>query len=248
MMDRDSSASGELYMGRHFMYEDTLVLVVKGFNVELQRILNVETTIDLSVNKFEGKIPDTIGQLRSLRLLNLSHNHLTGEIPIHMSNLTQLESLDLSSNKMVGAIPVQLESLSFLAVVNFSYNQFQGDIPQGGQFNTFGNDSFQGNDGLCGFPLTTGCGADDGSLSPTPVEEEGDEDSGFFNGLSWESVFMGYGFGLLIGSGVGWLVFYYGKPRWAVRITERKSRANHGSTGWATRRTRASQVWPRVTL
>ncbi|XP_076901908.1 uncharacterized protein LOC143556492 [Bidens hawaiensis] len=247
MMSGNRSASGDLYMGRHFMYNDRLKLVVKGLHLELQRISVINMIINLSANKFQGEIPDTIGQLTSLRSLNLSHNRLIGEIPTQMRNLTLLESLDLSSNKMTGKIPLQLTSLTSLAVVNFSHNQFHGAIPKGGQFNTFGNDSYQGNSGLCGFPLITGCGDEDRSSSPT-LEE--DEDSSFFKGLSWESVVMGYGFGMFIGSGIGWVMLYFGSPKWVVRITERKQvrhqrkpRKDHGIARQANHRAWGSQVF-----
>ncbi|KAJ0691927.1 putative leucine-rich repeat domain superfamily [Helianthus annuus] len=209
------------------MYYDTVELGVKGLRLHLERISVVYNSIDLSVNTYEGEIPDTIGQLRSLRFLNLSRNTLTGRIPTNLTNLVRLEHLDLSSNKMVGKIPAQLASLTFLVVVNFSQNQLHGAIPKGGQFNTFDSSSFQGNNGLCGFPLTKNCGDDGVSVSSSPTleeqeDEDEDEDDSFFNGFSWESVAMGYGFGMLIGLGIGWFVFYLGKPRWVIRITEKQ--------------------------
>ncbi|KAK1437337.1 hypothetical protein QVD17_03128 [Tagetes erecta] len=253
MMSINKTASGELYMGGKFMYYDTVELGVRGLRLDLQRISVVYTTIDLSVNKFEGDIPDTMGELRSLRFLNLSHNSLTGGIPVNMKNLVELQHLDLCCNKIVGKIPAQLVSLTFLAVVNFSYNQLQGGIPRGGQFNTFENSSFQGNNGLCGFPLTKNCGDNDVPFS-TATEEDEHEDDSFFNGFSWESVVLGYGFGTLFGLGIGRLVFHFGKPRWVMMIIEseqsrhaRKSRKIHEiSDPLAMRgrnRSRVSQVY-----
>ncbi|KAL7207588.1 hypothetical protein ACSBR1_029520 [Camellia fascicularis] len=99
---------GEMY------YQDSVVVVMKGFEIEYSRILMVFSIIDLSSNNFQGDISKSIANLNSLRGLNLSHNNLTGHIPTSLVNLTNLESLDLSSNKFVGEIPWQLASLMFL--------------------------------------------------------------------------------------------------------------------------------------
>lgn len=210
------------YMGYNASYyQDSVELVVKGMEVKLVRILMVYTTIDMSNNKFEGKIPHTIGMLSSLRFLNLSHNHLTGHIPASLANLSVLESLDLSSNRMSGEIPWQLTGLTFLAVLNLSQNYLVGAIPQGKQFNTFGTNSFQGNLALCGSPLTKKCRDDEASLVPT-LSPEQEVAAKFFNGFSRESVLIGYGFGMLFGLTIGYLIFLTGKPKWIVRIVERE--------------------------
>ncbi|XVF78930.1 hypothetical protein PTKIN_Ptkin14bG0177900 [Pterospermum kingtungense] len=91
---------------------------------------------------------------------------MKGHIPGSFGNLTALESLDLSSNKLTREIPMQLTGLNFLEVLNLSENQLVGLIPQGKQFNTFLNDSYEGNLGLRGFPLSKRCGPDEPSEPP----------------------------------------------------------------------------------
>ncbi|XP_022735519.1 receptor-like protein 12 [Durio zibethinus] len=132
-------------------------IVIKGVEMEVVKIFTKLTTIDLSNNKFRGEIPKVIGNLNSLKGLNLSHNNLSGSIPTSIGNLIGLEWLDLSSNKLVGTIPERLLDLTSLSVFNVSENHLQGQVPQGKQFNTFENDSYDGNEGLCGFPVSKGC-------------------------------------------------------------------------------------------
>ncbi|XP_024046720.1 receptor-like protein 9DC3 [Citrus clementina] len=199
------------YVGETF-YQDSVVVTLKGAEIELQKILTVFTTIDFSSNDFHGEIPEVIGNLHSLRLLNLSHNHLTVRIPFSLGNLINLESLDLSSNDLSGKIPMQLASLTYLSVLNLSYNQLEGPIPQGPQFSTFQNHSYIGNLGLCGFPLTKQCGKDDPpELVPTT--------SSWFD---WKVAKMGYGSGLVIGLSIGYMVFATGRPLWFVKMFEKK--------------------------
>ncbi|GAY58931.1 hypothetical protein CUMW_190650, partial [Citrus unshiu] len=143
------------YMHRFGRYYSAF-FTLKGIDVEMN-ILSIFLVIDFSSNRFEGQIPEVVGKLNLLKMLNFSHNHLTGRIPSSLRNLTVLESLDLSSNRLVGQIPTQLTSLNFLSKLNLSHNQLEGPIPQGPQFNTFQSDSYIGNLGLCGFPLSDKC-------------------------------------------------------------------------------------------
>ncbi|KAI3732693.1 hypothetical protein L1987_63900 [Smallanthus sonchifolius] len=118
MMSIDRAASGELYMSENYMYDDTVVLVVKGLSLELERILVVYTTIDLSF---------------------------------------------------------------------ISREQW-----------------------IMRFRLAKNCGDDRVTFSLVPEEHEDDT---IFDGFSWQSVVMGYGFGMLIGLGIGWVTFHLRTPR-----------------------------------
>ncbi|TMW85190.1 hypothetical protein EJD97_023606, partial [Solanum chilense] len=200
-------------------YENSVSLVIKGQDFELERISTITTTIDLSSNHFEGVIPETLKDLSSLWLLNLSHNNLIGHIPMELEQLNTLEALDLSWNRLTGKIPQELTRMNFLALLNLSQNHLIGPIPHGLQFNTFGNDSYGGNLDLCGPPLSKQCGTSDPSHVPQPLEEEEDEsESYFFSGFTWESVVIGYSFGLVVGTVMWSLMFKYRKPKWLVEF------------------------------
>ncbi|XP_028111088.1 receptor-like protein 6 [Camellia sinensis] len=207
------------YMGDSY-YQDSVVVMIKGQEIELSRILIVLSIIDFSRNKFQGEIPKSIGWLNSLRGLNLSHNNLEGHIPTSLGNLKNLESLDLSSNKLVGEIPQQLASLTFLEVLNLSDNQLVGRIPQGSQFNTFGIGSYTGNLALCGFPLSKICEGQQ-PLPPSPTLQH-DENSVWEGEFSWKVVVMGYGCGFVFGMVMGYLMFVTRSPECLMKIAEGK--------------------------
>ncbi|KAM4080578.1 hypothetical protein ACJW30_11G028100 [Castanea mollissima] len=212
-----SANKGELkYMGDNY-YQDSVTVVMKGFFIDLVKIQSLFTTIDFSNNNFKGEIPKSIGELWSLKGLNFSHNNLTGCMPQSLGNLTNLEWLDLSSNKLEGEIPIQLVDLTMLAFLNLSKNYLFGHIPQGKQFNTFTNDSYNENLGLCGFPMTKACGNDEGQ-QPPPSSTIQEDDFEFENGFHWKVVLLGYGCGFMFGLGLGYLVFSSGKPKWLVNI------------------------------
>ncbi|KAI8010548.1 Receptor-like protein 6 [Camellia lanceoleosa] len=207
------------YMGQQY-YQDSVVVVIKGYEIQFSRILTVFSIIDFSRNKFQGEIPKSIGRLNSLRGLNLSHNNLEGHIPTSLGNLKNLESLDLSSNKFVGEIPQQLKSLMFLEVLNLSNNQLAGPIPQGSQFNTFGNDSYSGNLALCGFPLSKKCKELQPLPSPQTLQQY--ENSNKSSGFNWQVVVLGYGCGFVFGMVMGYLMFITQRLEWFMKIVEGK--------------------------
>ncbi|XP_045828074.1 receptor-like protein Cf-9 homolog [Trifolium pratense] len=195
-------------------YEDSVLVIMKGFSMKLTRILTTFTTIDLSNNMFEGEIPQVIGDLNSLKGLNLSNNGITGNIPQSLSYLRNLEWLDLSRNQLRGEIPMALTNINFLSFLNLSQNHLEGMIPKGQQFDTFGNDSYEGNTMLCGFPLSKSCKKDEDRPSHSTSEDE--EESGF----GWKAVAIGYVCGAISGLLLGHNVFFVGKPAWLAGLVE----------------------------
>ncbi|KAK3440404.1 hypothetical protein EUGRSUZ_B00685, partial [Eucalyptus grandis] len=173
-------------------YDYSMTITNKGILMKYERIFGYLNVIDLSSNNFIGEISNSVGSLTELRMLNLSNNALIGSIPLSLANLTELESLDLSSNKLSGMIPPALAQLNFLAFFNVSDNHLSGPIPQVNQFHTFENNSYGGNLGLCGVPLTKKCG--------NPIEAPSAPPSGAFaKEIDWKIVLMGFGSGLVIG-------------------------------------------------
>ncbi|KAI9095298.1 hypothetical protein K1719_026332 [Acacia pycnantha] len=216
MMKVDNVEAGSQYMRskNYSAYMDSVMITWKGNTIELERILTIFTTIDLSNNSFVGEIPKAIGELHVLIGLNLSHNRIIGSIPKSIGKLTNLEWLDLSCNKLVGEIPLVMTNLNFLSILNLSQNQLDGMIPNGKQFNTFQNDSYEGNLGLCGAPLSKNCNTDKGE-SPTPSSLMFDSIDKF--GFGWKPVALGYGCGMVFGILMGYIVFSIGTPQWLVK-------------------------------
>ncbi|OAY43747.1 receptor-like protein 7 [Manihot esculenta] len=170
-------------------YQDSITVISKGLEMNLVKILTIFTYIDVSHNKFEGLIPENLGQLNSLIVLNLSHNALVGQIPSALGSISQLESLDLSDNKLSGEIPQQLADLTFLSVLNLSYNKLVGKIPTSTQLQSFSASSFANNKGLFGPPLTKTC-TNISTVSDFPPRHGAE--------IKWNylSIELGYVFGL----------------------------------------------------
>ncbi|XP_048127807.1 LRR receptor-like serine/threonine-protein kinase ERL2 [Rhodamnia argentea] len=161
--------------------------------------------LDLSYNDISGQVPEWFLNVsrENLQYLNLSGNFLTSFVqdPI-IFKWKELAIAYLSFNKLQGSIPQELTQLTSLAVFNVSYNRLTGPIPQWRQFATFENNSYKGNSGLCGTPLSRKCGDPKASPPSSPTSEEG-RDSGSAMELDWKIVCMGYASGLVIGVVLG---------------------------------------------
>ncbi|XP_062081214.1 receptor like protein 22-like [Humulus lupulus] len=181
-------------------YYEISSLTIKGYYAELEKIQTMLIVIDFSRNNFTGEIPELLGKLNSLKGLNFSHNKISDSIPPSLGNLTNLEWLDLSSNKLVGKIPSQLAAnLNQLQFLNLSVNELDGLIPRSRQFDTFTNDSYKKNLGLCGFPISESCN----ETTTHQFQQEDDEEH--VNGFDWKIVLMGFGSGMVIGISMGYM-------------------------------------------
>ncbi|KAH0707500.1 hypothetical protein KY290_009589 [Solanum tuberosum] len=214
----DPSMEAPRYFGNTY-YQDSITVAIKGSDREIVRILYLYTVIDLSSNKFRGQIPSIVGDLIAVRILNLSQNGLQGHIPPSFGDLSSVESLDLSGNQLSGEIPQQLASLTTLSFLNLSHNHLQGCIPQGPQSHTFERNSFEGNDGLQGFPVSRSC-TDDRVLDTNDIVSglDDEESNSEFQSDFRKGALMGYGSGLCIGLSIIYFMLSSGKPIWLARI------------------------------
>ncbi|KAF8097590.1 hypothetical protein N665_0285s0021 [Sinapis alba] len=86
--------------------------------------------LDISHNNFHGKLPKSfVDGCYSLRILKLSHNKLSGEIFRESANFTGIMVLSMDNNLFTGKIGQGLRSLRDLHLLNISYNNLTGVIP-----------------------------------------------------------------------------------------------------------------------
>ncbi|OIT08100.1 PREDICTED: LRR receptor-like serine/threonine-protein kinase GSO1 [Nicotiana attenuata] len=187
-----------------------LEIVTKGQTQLLESVYSYNTGFDISGNALTGKIPEKIGLLSGVPLLNLSHNNLTGVIPKTIGDMISLESLDLSYNQLTGEIPETLTLLDFLQDLNLSYNNLRGRIPSGPHFDTLYQDgtAYIGNKYLCDAPGGMNCSNNGPSITET-AEKKYDQENVLFVVV----IFLGFVTGI---SGV-FLLLYLIDDNWRKR-------------------------------
>ncbi|KAI3835774.1 hypothetical protein MKW92_025122 [Papaver armeniacum] len=208
-------------------------LTIKGTTVQLEQMYLYNSGFDLSCNIFDGRIPEEIGLLKELVMLNLSHNHFWSNIPASVGNMSGLQSLDLSSNRLSGSIPQNLTSIDRLGFLNLSHNNLSGRIPRDSHFDTLSLDgsAFAGNDLLCGFPLVKVCDGDHfidkGDTGPSNKVDEDDQEDGKERFMLYAIVAMGFVVGfwglflvMLLKKQIWWFPYWKNVDSVAVRIVE----------------------------
>ncbi|XP_078149357.1 receptor-like protein EIX2 [Carex rostrata] len=85
--------------------------------------------LDLSRNKFSGKILNCWKPNLSLKILDFSSNNITGKIPDTICSVSSIISLHLSNNELHGHLPKSLMNCHNLITVDFGNNKLTGEIP-----------------------------------------------------------------------------------------------------------------------
>ncbi|XP_060668130.1 receptor-like protein Cf-9 [Ziziphus jujuba] len=87
-------------------------------------------SLTLDDTNFSRKLPDSIGNLESLRKLSLWNCSFVGPIPSSIWNLSQLRHLDLSMNHLNGhELPSKLGRLRKLTILALPSAHFSGELP-----------------------------------------------------------------------------------------------------------------------
>ncbi|KAM0960397.1 hypothetical protein ACFX2I_025346 [Malus domestica] len=110
-----SSASVVVFANNNF--GGCLPPSIVNFAGTLEELLLINTSLS-------GCLPQEVGFLYKLRVLDVSYNKLVGPIPYSMTGLSHLEQLNLAHNMLTGIVPAGVCCLPNLANFTFSYNYF----------------------------------------------------------------------------------------------------------------------------
>jgi len=103
----------------------TGVLSLAVGNLSSLRLLNLSSNWFIS-----GGIPESLGRLHHLHILDRSNNAFSGEIPANLSSCTDLVFMALRSNQLRGRVPPEFgDELTRLMVLDFWNNSRTGNIP-----------------------------------------------------------------------------------------------------------------------
>ncbi|XP_027347909.1 leucine-rich repeat extensin-like protein 4 [Abrus precatorius] len=92
-----------------------------------ESIVNFADTLEELVlinTSLSGCLPQQVGFLYKLKVLDVSFNNIVGPIPYSLAGLSHLEQLNLGHNMMSGIVPMGVCELPNLANFTFSYNFF----------------------------------------------------------------------------------------------------------------------------
>jgi len=87
-------------------------------------------SISLMNNNLKGILPESIGALSKLKVLNLAFNVIQGKIPRNIVELENLIVLRLGKNKIKGSIPEDIDNLKKLVVLDLFANKISGILPR----------------------------------------------------------------------------------------------------------------------
>ncbi|CAH8320279.1 unnamed protein product [Eruca vesicaria subsp. sativa] len=86
--------------------------------------------LDLSMNEFSDEFPQNIGWiLPHLQYMNLAKNNFQGNLPASLGNMKSIEHLDMSHNSFHGKLPISfLKGCYSLLILKLSHNKLSGEV------------------------------------------------------------------------------------------------------------------------
>ncbi|XP_059446717.1 receptor-like protein 7 [Corylus avellana] len=98
-----------------------------GSMPEFNRSSPLESLL-LADTSFSGEIPNSIGNLKSLKYFTITNCFFSGLVPYSIGNLTQLILLELAANELHGSIPQSISRLVNLEDLNLFSNHLSGTV------------------------------------------------------------------------------------------------------------------------
>ncbi|KAL5860676.1 hypothetical protein ACOSQ4_001972 [Xanthoceras sorbifolium] len=122
--------SGKVPNSIGFLNPSTVDLSSNKFEGRLPLWSSNVTKLYLRDNLFSGPIPHDIGEVMPFLMdLDLSYSSLNGSIPMSIGNLTELSTLVISHNHLSGEIP-EWNNIPFLFILEMSDNNLSGPMPK----------------------------------------------------------------------------------------------------------------------
>ena len=103
------------------------------------RLIHASRPLSLRSLAQVGTIPENIGDLADLKVIDLSGNTLSGTIPESLSTISTMVDINFSGNKLTGPLPAYIYNQKVnvtypigttLRSLDISYNSLTGDIPE----------------------------------------------------------------------------------------------------------------------
>jgi YD repeat-containing protein len=85
--------------------------------------------LDVSNNLIQGDIPESIGKFPALTHIFFQYNQMSGALPDTLGNITTLQYLNLRNNGFTGSIPASFGDLTNVTMMYLNSNALSGPIP-----------------------------------------------------------------------------------------------------------------------